>query len=106
MSSYVSTLSPSGDSSSEENQPLEQRERVSFSIQINIEEIFKVQVQAKDVPEDILVTDLPANEVCQEADEGVSLSPIRRSQDAITNFFHFRGHFSLEENESLYPFRF
>jgi hypothetical protein len=30
MPSYMSTPSPSGDSSFEENQPLEQRERVSF----------------------------------------------------------------------------
>jgi len=31
---------------------------------MNIEEISTVQVQAEDVPEDIHITNLPANEVC------------------------------------------
>jgi hypothetical protein len=64
MPSHVSTQSPSDDSFSKENQPLKWRWRVRSYIQMNIEEISTVQVQAEDVPEDILITNLPANEVC------------------------------------------
>lgn len=61
--------SHNGDSSSEENQPLEKRQRVRSSIQMNIEEIYTIQVQAEDVLEDIPITNLPINEVCQEVVE-------------------------------------
>jgi hypothetical protein len=46
---------------------------------MNIEEIsiVQVQVQAEDVLKDILVTNLPVNEFCQEA-AGGSRSPLSR----------------------------
>jgi hypothetical protein len=42
---------------------------------MNIEEIFivQVQVQAEDVLKDILVTNLPVDEICQEVAEGRAL---------------------------------
>jgi hypothetical protein len=42
---------------------------------MNIEEIsiVQVQVQAEDVLKDILVTNLPVDEVCQEATGGLAL---------------------------------
>jgi hypothetical protein len=43
---------------------------------MNIKEISTVQ--AEDVPEDIRVTNIPTNEVCQEAAGGVIFSLIRR----------------------------
>ena len=64
MPSPMSTPSPSGDSFYEESQPLKQRQRVRFSFQMNIKEILIIQVQAEDVLEDILITNLHANKVC------------------------------------------
>ena len=65
----------SGDSSFEKNQLLERRSRVWSFIQMNIEEIsiVQVQVQAEDVLKDILVTNLPVDEICQEVAEGRAL---------------------------------
>ena len=73
--SHVSMSSPSGDSSFEENQLLERRSRVWSFIQMNIEEIFivQVQVQAEDVLKDILVTNLHVDEICQEVAGGLAL---------------------------------
>jgi len=42
-------------------------------------------VQAEDVPEDIHVTNIPTNEVCQEAAGGVIFSLIRRPRGANVN---------------------
>ncbi|KAL3583908.1 hypothetical protein D5086_014969 [Populus alba] len=69
MPSHVSMPSRNGDSSFEENQPLEKRQRVRSSIQIKIYEIYTIQVQAEDVLEDIPITNLPANKVCQKVVE-------------------------------------
>ena len=43
---------------------------------MNIKEISTIQ--AEDVPKDIRVTNIPTNEVCQEAAGGVIFSLIRR----------------------------
>ena len=74
--SRVSMSSLSGDSSFEKNQLLERRSRVWSFIQMNIEEIsiVQVQVQAKDVLKDILVTNLLVDEICQEVAGGLALS--------------------------------
>ncbi|KAJ6990547.1 hypothetical protein NC653_018954 [Populus alba x Populus x berolinensis] len=75
MPSHVSMPSCNGDSSSKENQPLEKRQRVRSSIQMNIEEIYTIQVQAEDVLEDILITNLPINE---------RSFPIRREEESLS----------------------
>lgn len=70
MPSHVTTPSPNSDSSFQENQPLERRERVRSSIQMNIEEISTISVQAEDIPEDVPAIEHPANEITREAAGG------------------------------------
>jgi len=73
MPSHVTTTSSNNDSFSKENQPLKRRQRVRFFIQMIIEKIFIIPIQAEDIP----VIEHPANEITQEAIGG-SRSPSTR----------------------------
>jgi len=77
MPSHVTTTSPNSDFFSKENQPLKRRQRVRFFIQMIIEKIFIIPIQAEDIP----VIEHPANEITQEAVRG-SRSPSTRGLGA------------------------